>query len=130
MATGQINSTARASGTQVDSGIFERERAWRAWCEEEFPGKGWMLSVSSGLTLVGPICSAITLEELAAKVERLEAENRALEEKANKLESAKGAAQHMGPAVATAAQAPTAADGVGNGVRFNHQYSCRICRIN
>lgn len=83
--------------------------------------------VFSGLSLVSPVCSAaITLEELAAKVERLDAENRALKEQVNRLESANAASQQMGSAAPATTQAASPADHVGNAVRFNLQYSYQM----
>ncbi len=78
-------------------------------------------------------CAAITLEELAAKVERLEAENRVLREQMGKLTS--GAAGSAAPAAAAhvatsaaggGAAAATAPERAGNSVGFNGKLSFQM----
>ena len=81
------------------------------------------------LSMVSPNGAAITLEELAAKVERLEAENRALKEQVGKLASSQAATQPAAAAgqAATAANPPApATGGVGNGVTFNSRHTYQM----
>ena len=81
------------------------------------------------LSMVSPNGAAITLEELAAKVERLEAENRALKEQVGKLASSQAATQPAAAAgqAATAASPPApATGGVGNGVTFNSRHTYQM----
>ena len=81
------------------------------------------------LSIFSPPGAAITLEELAAKVERLEAENRALKEQVGKLASSQAATQPAAAAgqAATAASPPApATGGVGNGVTFNSRHTYQM----
>ena len=85
------------------------------------------------LQLMTGECAAITLEELAAKVERLEAENRVLKEQMGKLTS--GAPAAVVPAAATHVAAPAAVAGLaaaaapvraGNSVGFDGKLSFQM----
>ncbi len=87
---------------------------------------GVVIGMFVSLSIVSLPGAAITLEELAAKVERLEAENRVLKEQVGKLASSQAATQPAAVAVQAAAPAAPSTGRIGNGVTFHSQHTYQM----